>query len=228
MKSVQPGRRLPTPSFVLMLVIGAPAMAQPFTVATFADPSPGGDVPLFSVDLAGGLILGGWSDALTDLVLEVPAAGLTFTDAFLTLNDPFGGDSITIVGRGGATTGPGVVSFFADGDDPGSVEPLVRIEFGSASLTPGALAADELLSLDVIQIDGRALGDTSGWSQRAFGFALANHVLLDPSDPSAGFTATASFTSSAVPEPSAMVLLLAGCGIMAIRRRARSAVARSG
>jgi len=80
--------------------------------------------------------------------------------------------------------------------------PLVRLDFDSATLSPGSLAADDLLSLNGVVITGSAV--PGGLSQEAFAFAFANHAVLPNQS---GFTATASFTSSAIPEPSMLMLL---------------------
>ncbi|MBI5864061.1 MAG: PEP-CTERM sorting domain-containing protein, partial [Planctomycetes bacterium] len=55
-----------------------------------------------------------------------------------------------------------------------------------------------------------------GLSQEAFAFSFANPVGTPEN-----YTATASFTSSAIPEPASIALLAIG-GLLALRRRATS------
>ena len=200
----------------LLMVPVVPAMAQTFTVATFADPAPSGSTPLFTVDLTADRVYGGWSEP--GLSLEVIPTGMTYTDASFTLTDLGGNPGVSYTEPDfTGPTGGGFVRFFDSIGDP-----LLWIEFDGAFLTPGSVAADELISLNVVDIRGDALpGGGTDLTDEAFGFAFANQQML-PGD--TGFTATASFTSSAVPEPSVASLL--GIGLMMVvgRRRRRQAL----
>ena len=206
MRTTLTSRRVRVLAVAAVLAFGAQAMANPFTVATFADPAASGATPLFTVDMVSQRIFGGW--AAPGLDLEVVLAGATYPDASFTLTDLVGDPGVSYVEPGyTGPTGGGFVRFFDDVGDP-----LLSIEFDEAFLTPGSMAADELVSLNIVDIRGDALpGGGLGLTDEAFGFAFANQELL-PGD--AGFTATASFTSSAVPEPSMVVLL--GVGLMAV------------
>jgi hypothetical protein len=198
------------------VVLAGPALAQTQTVATFADPSANSANSLFTVNLLTDRITGGWADSQTGLNLNVVIAGITYPNAFFTLTDP--GDLPGIAYTAASYTGvagPGIVRFFADGANPATTPPLVRLDFAKATLSPGSLAADDLLSLDGVVITGSAV--PTGLTQEAFAFAFANQAVLPNGN---GFTATASFTSSAVPEPSMLVLL--GCGLVSVLRRRRT------
>ncbi len=206
-----------------MFAAGGAAFAQSVTIATFADPSPGAVEPLFTIDLGADRIHGGWAKANSGLNLEVVQTATTYADVYFTLTDTGGADGISYVQSG--FTGPsggGIISFFDDSDAL-----LLQIDFDGAFLTPGGLGADELISLDVVDIRGPALPFGGTYlTTESFGFAFANQVRLpgplaeDPTDDIV--TATASFTSSAViPEPSVLALLAMGAITLAGRRHTR-------
>ena len=178
------------------------------TVATFADPSKNSDDPLFTVDFTSMTLDGGWSDAKTGLTLQIPYSGSNFADAWfdvagvVTLSAP-------IMPGEPYGTGPGQINFYQNGD---STDPLIIINFNSAVLTMTNFGANELYAENVT-ITGSEI--TGTLSQEQFTFSFANLAYLPNStDWDDGFTATASFTSSAVPEPATVCLL--GLGVLSL------------
>jgi len=92
----------------------------------------------------------------------------------------------------------------------------MTIDFSGVQLNPGAMYANELFGLNDVTISGPAV--PGGLTQETFSFAFANQKLFSEGE---GFTATASFTSSAViPEPAIMVYMTIAIPMM-IRRRMR-------
>ena len=195
------------------------AQASTVTIATFADPANDSSTPLFTVDLNNNLITGGWLDSQTNLTLEVIYSGNTYHDAFFTMTDLTGiaGTGISYSdGIGGGPTGGGTIKFFADGQT--STTPLIQIDFAKAHVTPVGFGAMDLFYADGVNISGSEIGPAT-LTDEAFSFSFANQVPIG-GDWNNGHTATASFTSSAVPEPATIALL--GLGALSLLRRKRS------
>lgn len=184
--------------------IALSACAQADTIATFADPSPGGDQPVFTFSSTGGTgqLSGGWST--TGLLLETP--GLAIADVpnahFImpAVNGTLNSGSTWDLGAGSVT--------FADSADA----VLFTITFDSAVLTsPSQFGGSDFASNNV-SISGPAV--TVPLTNEAFAFSFANPVgTLE------NYTVTSAFTSSAdlVPEPASLALL--GLGAAALLRR---------
>ena len=217
---------------VALFVVSAPnqsyAMLQPdpaiqYTVATFADPALGGDTPLFTVEfssLAGpGFLSGGWADSQVGLDLEIVWTGaLPYENAFFIFEPiAYYGDM-----TGGATEA-GVIEFYEDGDDPEDVDALLRLEFGSAHLSLGGVYAHSIF-VDNVKISGTGIPDILDMEEFSFGFANKEPVGGDGWCGATGFTATAAFTSSAIPEPISLGLLTLGS--LVLLRAGRRPVAR--
>ena len=95
---------------------------------------------------------------------------------------------------------------------------MLQIEFDSAWFTIWGIGSGETVLLgNDVTITGEALSGLV-LSEESFAFSFTNHMPLEGSFQN-GFTATASFTSSAVPEPGTMILL--GLGAMLLRRNSR-------
>ncbi|MFN7019912.1 MAG: hypothetical protein ACK4WH_01120 [Phycisphaerales bacterium] len=177
------------------------------TVATFADPSPGGFAPLFS--LTGNTLSGGWSG--TGLTLETPGlpsvgdfADATFQMTPLTVSQILGVFYVT---------SPGTIRFF---DSSASL--LLQIDFtqGVLSLPLSFGGSDMFIGQDVV-FSGPIL-DGYEVTLEQFSFSFAN-----PVNTQQGFTATSSFTSSAelrIPGPATLAAL--GMGLLVTGRRRRS------
>ncbi|NOX59532.1 MAG: PEP-CTERM sorting domain-containing protein [Planctomycetes bacterium] len=172
--------------------------ASSFTVATFADPSPGSEMPLF--EFSADVLSGGWSG--TGLTLETLVGD--FDDVTFTMTDT------TVVPVGG-----GVLQFFDSMSDL-----LLKIEFDSSSFSPIGFGSSDptgvvTMSGPVIEV---GFGVLSIGGEETFSFAFANQVGT-PAD----FTTTAAFTSSTtstpIPEPVSLMLLAGGAGFVMLRRR---------
>ncbi|MCP4712408.1 MAG: PEP-CTERM sorting domain-containing protein, partial [Planctomycetes bacterium] len=123
----------------------------------------------------------------------------------------------------------GTIKFYEGGVNPDSSTPLVQIDFDNAQLNPGSFYGDNLFQFN--NVDITVDGYSGVLSQEQFSFAFANKVFIYPLNPGGslgvlmapvepiGFTATASFTSSAVPEPITLGLL--GLGSLGLLRRRR-------
>ncbi|MCK4629100.1 MAG: hypothetical protein KAT56_08845 [Sedimentisphaerales bacterium] len=192
-----------------LFVVSAPNQGyadSPQLVATFADPSLSGNTPLFEIDFGyPGSLTGGWTDDQTGLNLEIVGVDDPYMDAFFIMPEPivYYGDI-----RGGST-GPGTIEFYADGDTV-MAEALLKLEFGYASLGTMGVGADSIIFIDNVTISGTAIQSTLEMEEFSFSFAnkqpLGGNGWINPS----GFTATAAFTSSAVPEPVSLGLLALG------------------
>lgn len=177
------------------------AIAANITVATFADPSPGSGSSLFTAKFGSTKTLtGGWSGG--GLTLNVP--GHTYNDVKFAMPSI----SLTPVYTNIYTTGSGTINFF-DSDS----NPLFVITFDSGMLTPFGFGSNEMLENNVTIASDGITG-----TQGQFAFAFANLAPL-PGGFSKGFTATSSFSASAmIPEP-ATICLLSLCALSLIRRK---------
>jgi MYXO-CTERM domain-containing protein len=172
--------------------------AGTITVATFADPAVDSTTPLFS--LSGTTFSGGWT--ALGLTLETPISSQTWADAKFTMT-PLTATSIT--SQLFTLTG-GEVNFTDSANNP-----LLKITFDSAQLfRPFVFGASDALLHNVV-FSGPII--TTPIHDEQFAFSLTNEVQT-----AEGYTWTASFTSSAVPEPGALgALVLAGLALL--RRR---------
>ena len=114
-------------------------------------------------------------------------------------------------------TGSGTILFFADGTN---TNPLFQIDFASAQISVGNLAGDNIFSANSVILTVGPGGPTAYTQEASFAFSFANQVPIraTPTAPPTGFTATAAFTSSAIPEPAVALMLCLG-GVAVLRRR---------
>jgi hypothetical protein len=169
------------------------AGVQAATVATFADPAVNGSTPLFT--LSGGTLTGGWSNP--GLKLLMPITGQTYSDATFGMS-PLAYD-------GGTGLSGGNLQFFDSGESL-----VLRIDFSAARFYgPFGFGASDLAG-QVVTVSGP--GIPTSLFDESFAFSFANQTIIP-----GGLTWTASFTSSAVPETSSLLLL--GLGLAGWLRR---------
>jgi hypothetical protein len=188
--------------FAIIGIVSIDAKAT-FTVATFADPSGISANPLFEIDFIGTTLNGGWSDAETGLHLDIPYSGNNFIDAWFEMTEVGILDSF-------GNTGGGEINFYANGV---SINPLLVINFENGYISRFNFGDDEIFVAENVRITGSEI--TGTLSEREFSFSFANLAHLEGSqDWNDGFTATAAFTSSAIPEPETIYML--GMGVLSL------------
>jgi hypothetical protein len=199
-------------TFLSVGFISADAKAS-LTIATFDDPSEDSNNPLFVVDFINMKLTGGWADAKTGLTLEIPYSGHIFENAWFEMTDVNITDTDVIFGQKFGQTGSGVIKFYEDDAKPGTDDPLVVIDFDSGLVWRQSFGADNEFTAENVTITGSEIPGTLSEEQFTFGFA--NRAKLpDHTNWNDGFTATAAFTSSAVPEPATICLL--GLGALSL------------
>ncbi len=184
------------------------------TIATFADPSDGTKpVFVFTSDGQTGLLFGGWTDPGLRLLTPGLSGDPEYPDAKFVLagipvtHPPTGGVTATRLTQELWSLGSGIINFFDKND-----QFLFRITFGSGLLlTPQGFGASDF-SLNTVNISGPIVPD--GLYDEAFSFSFAN-----PKGDFNNYTVTSSFTSSALPEPASLVVLLLGAAGALLRRR---------
>lgn len=185
------------------------------TIATFADPSDGSKpVFVFTSNGQTGQLFGGWSDPGLRLLTpgligdpEYPDAKFVLAGMTVT-HPPTGGVKATRLTQTLWALDSGMISFFDKNN-----QFLFRITFASATLlTPQGFGASDF-SANTVHMSGPIVPD--GLFDEAFSFSFAN-----PNGDFDNYTVTSSFTSSAVPEPASLGVLLSGA-VGALLRRHR-------
>ena len=202
------------------LIFGAMAVAlftgasqASFTVATFADPSGNANNPLFTVNWVNATVDGGWADGKNNLLLEIPFTSASFANAWFTMDQLTITNTVSFGGYTYGQTGAGEIRFYQAGS---TVNPLLKIAFGNSFVSRQALGADDFI-IDHVTITGSAIPVVLSYEQ--FNFSFANVTSLANQN---GFTSTASFTSSAIPEPTTIAIFAFGL-LPAIMKRKRCA-----
>jgi hypothetical protein len=197
---------------ILIMTTSVWAVLPIETVATFNDPSASGSTPLFVVDLETEIISGLWLSVYENLDLAIPiaGAGVVYEDARFVMPDVI----ITDVTNPllGTKTGAGVISFY---EDDIATEALVEITFDSAWITYFGMGASDFYADDNVTFSGSQISGTlSGGS---FTFTFDYHQAIE-GDWEKGFTATAAYFTSSIPEPMTVLLLGLG-GLLVINKR---------
>jgi hypothetical protein len=114
-----------------------------------------------------------------------------------------------VIGNTSGDTGGGDIYFY----DGTSANPVLHINFGNGYVDFHNFGADEFSGENVIITGSEITGELS---EESFSFNFANQAKNLSGH--TGFTATAAFTSSAVPEP-ATICLLGFSALSLIRRK---------
>ena len=198
----------------LMLAVGFVSVnaKATVTIATFADPSANSANPLFTVDFQNNLITGGWDDAKTGLTLQIPYSSNNFADAWFSMTNVIINDTF------GNTSG-GTINFYANNT---STNPLLVVAFDSGHVDYFNFGADSIFVANNVTISGSEITVPPPLSECEFALSFVNKARLSGhTDWADGFTATASFTSSAIPEPATICIL--GLGALSLVRRKKVA-----
>jgi hypothetical protein len=191
-----------------LLAVGAVSAHASFTVATFADPASGSGTPLFVFDKTNKTLDAGWS--VDGLTLQTPGfiGGGSVADAKFVMSQV----ALTeLIPNTLYQMGRGQVKFYTS--DPSS--PFFTVDFdGGLFLDPFSAGSSELRG-NIVNFSGPNV--PGGLSQEQFAFSLANAVEMGDK-----ITYTASFTSSAVPEPGTLAVLGLGISGLIARRRRKS------
>jgi hypothetical protein len=189
--------------FASMLVAGAVA-ANAGTIASFADPTGHPASPMFTFNTNTNLLTGSYTG--TGLTLKTPGflGGGEVSDVKFEMSSV----NLTPILPGSIYgAGAGVITFYTSS----ITNPLFTVNFGGGTLVnPFSFGASELIGQSV-SFSGPNV--PAGLSGEQFSFAFANAADVAPGVR----TYTASFTSSAVPEPGTMAAL--GLGVAALLRR---------
>lgn len=185
-----------------LLVLVNTSAATTLTFATFADPSGTASNPLFTMTEALDSVSASYSG--TGLTLQVPFTGDVFTD--VTFNMP----QVAVDAVTGLTLAPGSIEFYQ------GANLIMTINYRSARLTEfGFGARNRATDPDNVEIVYSGFPPSFELTEESFAFSFANYAT-----PAQGWvTTTASFTSSAIPEPATLVVL--GIGFVAMLRRRR-------
>lgn len=180
------------------MLLGAAVASNALTMATFADPATDASTPLFTFNATS--ISGGWSG--TGLLLQTPGwAAPDYADAKFSMAPV----ALTPIAPGFSSAGAGQIDF------TDSLNNLVfRITFQSGYVSVNGVGGSDLFSNNVT-FSGPGVPVVTN---ETFNFSFANFG-QNGND----VTATAAFTSSAVPEPASIAAI--GLGLAAVIRRRR-------
>jgi len=166
--------------------------AQAATIATFSDPSPGGQVPVFVQ--AGNLLTGGWNAPGLNLVL--PFTGNNYPNARFEMNPV----SVATPGAYPTLLGPGAIRFYDAADNL-----VLQITFESATLDVLSFGATAFLGRDHVTITGVGIPAAAALRDQTFAFGLAN---ASGTPPYLSWTAAFTCSATVIPEPAGWFLLL--------------------
>lgn len=192
--------------FTLATLVSVGAVAHAGTIATFFDPAVDGSTPLFVFDTVTNILTGSWTG--TGLNVQTPGligGGVVNNAKFTTTPIQLTNVPATDIWTGGA----GQFRFYTTDVN----NPFLVVDFTGATLfSPLNFGASEF-SGSIVNMSGPNV--PAGLTNEQFSFSLAN-----PASNGTLRTYTASYTSSAVPEPASMTALALGAAALLRRRRA--------
>lgn len=190
-----------------MVAVASASMANSRTIATFLDPADSGATSLFVFNTTTNILTGSFTG--TGLTVRTPGlnGGGEVTNAKFQTS-PI--QLVPVAGTNLYAGGTGTVRFYTSDIN----NPFLLVNFTGATLfDPLNFGASEFNG-SIVNFSGPNV--PGGLSNEQFSFALANrHVVGDE------IRYTASFTSSAVPEPATMTALALGAAAI-LRRRKKS------
>lgn len=194
---------------LLGLATIAGAAHASFTVGTFADPVANSTQNYFrytTLSPTTGFFEGEWlTDGIFFLTPGIPAPN--FADVRFEMRDAFGNNGLDVTLDGNVfVTEAGYIRFFTAAN-----ETVLRVDFSYADLSGTGFTAG-FGTTTPVTMSGSIV--EPGWSNEHFAFAFSNWNQVGNQ-----LTMSASFTSSAVPEPATLTLL--GLGALAAARRRR-------
>ena len=185
-------------SALMLFVFMGTVASQADTVATFADPVPFGSND-YLFQFANDVLSGGWQGENLDLITPITAE--IYPDATFTMT-PLTVDSMGL-------TSAGTIEFHESASMGGDL--ILQITFDHAQLySPFGFGGSTLVIGHNVQFSGPII--TYPLDEEMFAFSFANQH-----SNSNGYSWSAAFTSSAIPEPCTLGLF--GVAFLAIRRR---------
>lgn len=183
---------------ILIVALAGSVATHADTIATFADPvSTGSNSVLF--EMANSMLTGGWQN--TGLNLITPINSGLYPDATFTMT-PLNVDTA-------GHTSAGVIEFHESAANGGGL--ILQITFDQAQLfAPFGFGASMLVPNQNVQFSGPII--TYPLQEQMFSFSFSNQHTTPT-----GYTWSAAFTSSAIPEPGSFGLLITA--LLAFRRR---------
>jgi len=180
-----------------MLAVGT---AGAGTIATFSDPASDGGTGLFTI--IGNTLSGEWNGQGLNLIAPIDSFHV-YPDATFTMSD------LTFLDSFGGVLTPGFIQFY-----DGSHSPILRIDFDSARIfEPFGFGATVFAAQGgTVTFNGTLLPHPITDAE-TFVFSFANQTPVP-----GGYSYTAAFTSSGVPEPASLLLLLVGAVAFSRRR----------
>jgi hypothetical protein len=145
-----------------------------------------------------GTITGGWGGTALNLTVDgVAYLNTTLSFELMTYTGSFSNGILD----------PGEFDFIWGGNL------LFKVAFDHARVNIGGLAGDNIFSNNGVEFSGPAVASFGTLTNESFSFSFANQAPIED-----GFTSSAAFTSSAIPEPATIFVLALGSVFVVVRR----------